>query len=124
MQAPATAAPPDVPLWMVVVMIAATIAGFFNHWRFRTGWHLRDRYQHRPDAKAFVIMLGYAALPAAIAAASMAAMLVMFRAAGSKPTAGLGYPIMFLAVVTVVSCTWMAKEYFRPSRRRTPDWLK
>ncbi|VXB15721.1 hypothetical protein AERO9AM_10567 [Aeromicrobium sp. 9AM] len=35
-----------------------------------------------------------------------------------------GYTVLSLGLVLLGSFVWFVKEFLRPTRRRTPDWLK
>jgi hypothetical protein len=83
-----------------------------------------ERYGLGPKSREFVIMLGYIALPSAIACASLFAILLLGKLAYPTSNEWVGLTVMLLFVVTAGSGAWMAKEWFKPSRRRTPDWLE
>ena len=124
MQSSGSDAPPDVPAWAVGFLALTALILALNHWRFRTGWHMDERYGLGPTAREFVIMLGYISLPGAIASASSLAMVLLGKLAFATGNAWVGFSAMLLLVVALGSGLWMAKEWFKPSRRRTPDWLK
>lgn len=124
MQPSGPGAAPQVPAWVVVFCAVTALILALSHWRFRTGWHMDERYGLDPMAREFVIMLGYISLPGAIASASTFAMVLLGKLAFATSNEWVGFSAMLLLVVAVGSFVWMAKEWFKPSQRRTPDWLK
>lgn len=85
---------------------------------------MNEQYGSRPMAFEFVIMLGYIALPGAIGCASGFAILLVGKFAFPTHNEWVGFSVMVLAVVAMGSFVWFAKEWFKPSRRRTPEWLR
>lgn len=124
MAAGAASAPPFIPAWAVAVFGLCALIFVFMHWRFRTGWHMDERYGLGPKSREFVIMLGYISLPGAIASASLFAMLLLGKLAFPATNEWVGFTAMLLAVLAMGSFVWFGKEWFKPSRRRTPDWLR
>lgn len=124
MQLSGSGAPPHVPAWALLFCAICTLVLALNHWRFRTGWHINEQYGLGPMAREFVIMLGYISLPGAIASASSFAMLLLGKLAFATSNEWVGFSAMLLLVVAMGSFVWMAKEWFKPTERRTPEWLK
>ena len=124
MQPSGSGAAPHIPAWVVVFFAVTALILALSHWRFRTGWHMDERYGLGPTAREFVIMLGYISLPGAIASTSLFAMLLLGKLAHPTSNEWVNFSVMLLLVVALCSGLWMAKEWFKPSRRRTPDWLK
>lgn len=120
----AASMPPSIPTWAVAVFGIGALILALSHWRFRTGWTMNEQYGSRPKEREFVIMLGYIALPGAIVCASMLAMLLLGKFAYPTSNEWVGFTVMLLFVVAAGSGAWMAKEWFKPSPRRTPDWLR
>jgi hypothetical protein len=71
-----------------------------------------------------MIRLGYAALPNAITFGSGSLALVVMKIAGDSYTQIDAYCVILLAAVFICSAAWGVKEFYRPSRRRTPTWLE
>lgn len=124
MQSSGSGAPAQVPAWAVVFCAMCALVLALNHWRFRTGWHMDARYGIGPMERELVIMLGYISLPGAIAFASSFAMVLVGRVAFATSNEWIGFSAMLLLVVALGSFLWMVKEWVKPSRQRTPDWLK
>jgi hypothetical protein len=123
-QPPGSGAPPHLPAWVVVFVALTALILALSHWRFRTGWHMDERYGLGPKSREFVIMLGYISLPGAIGSASTLAMVLLGKLAFLTKNEWVGFFAMVLVVVALGSFVWMAKEWVKPTRRRTPDWLK
>lgn len=117
-------APRSIPSWAVAAFGLGALILALTQWRFRTGWKMNEQYGSRPMEREIAIMLGYIALPGAIASASLFAMLLLGRLAYLKSNEWIGLSVMLLFVVAAGSGAWMAKEWLKPSRRRTPDWVE
>lgn len=117
-------APPWIPGWAVAAFGLGALIWALTHWRFRTGWKMEEQYGSRPLEREFVIMLGYIALPGAIGSASLFAILLLGKFAYPTSNEWIGFTVMLLAIVSLGSFVWFAKEWLKPTRRRTPGWLK
>jgi hypothetical protein len=105
--------------------VFGVIVAALAHWRFRTGWHMRSGFMKPSDAfyETYVCLL-YAALPTLVAMAGMTGALAFGNLANDHP---VGLPVdLFLlsAIVMLAGAAWATKEFFKPSERRTPDWLR
>jgi hypothetical protein len=54
----------------------------------------------------------------------MSAMFVIMRSTGGSPNNFLKYLILLLGATFLFGSGWAIKEFYRPSKCRTPDWLK
>ena len=66
----------------------------------------------------------WALLFCAIASASSFAMLLLGKLAFATSNEWVGSSAMLPLVVAMGSFVWVAKEWFKPTERRTPEWLK
>ncbi|MCW2751975.1 MAG: hypothetical protein JWR83_3085 [Aeromicrobium sp.] len=116
---------PVIPVWGIVVSGLAVVAYVAIHWRFRTGWSLSsDTLLARPVKRYLVIDLGFTALPGVFGTAAMTGLLLIGRIWRGSHSWVVGYTIVGLGLVLLGSGVWFVKEFFRPTKRRTPDWLK
>ena len=113
------------PIWAVATLVLICVVLSLSHWRFVTGWSMtQSRLAPRAATRDLVLRLGFAALPGAIACACMAMSLLIGRLGwDSLDRPWVGVPALLLGLVGIASGVWMAKEFYRPTRRRTPRWL-
>jgi hypothetical protein len=95
------------------------------HWRFRTGWHMRDGFLKPPAAlfPTYVCLL-YAALPFLFAFVGMTGALASGSLANDHPARLTIVLFLFSSILMCAGAAWGLKEFFKPSTRRTPAWLK
>lgn len=112
-------------LWTIEVSLLGTVLGAFSHWRFRTGWQMTSgRLRPRPAMRELLVLLGYPALPSTIGMFSCGLAMTIGRIWwGSHNVLYVG-SVLMLAVVSFGAGCWAIKEFNRPTKRRTPDWLK
>ena len=115
----------DVPVWIGPFFFVVAMGWGFGHWRFRTGWHLRDGYyDRRPIAEFTVITLGYMSLPAMLGSVCFGVLGLLLAFAPASPGWVYGYCVVAVALLLLGASVWTAKEYFKPTARRTPGWLR
>lgn len=51
-------------------------------------------------------------------------MLLLDKLAFATSNEWVGFSAMLPLVVAMGSFVWVAKEWFKPTERRTPEWLK
>lgn len=109
---------------MAACAIAVVIFGF-AHWRFRTGWQMTSgRMAPRNAVRDLVLRLGYIALPGLLGTAAAGLFFAVSLTIGGDPNPVQVLAILVLGVVFVVCAIWLAKEFYYPSKRRTPEWLE
>ena len=81
--------PPETPGWMLAATVVLAATGWWMHWRWRTGRYFMGRFTTHEREAAKLASIGYIALPAAIGATAMAALVALFTCL-STPTPGSG----------------------------------
>jgi hypothetical protein len=112
-----------------VIYIVLSVAMFalfaFHEWRFRTGWRMSKRPSRAELTRDLYITLLYTALPNMYLTACAAILLTMTKLLGTEGHGVLMKAIVvFLFLALVGSGIWAAKEFRKPTERRTPSWLR
>ena len=116
---------PSAPLFAIVFAALLCVESLLSHWRFRTGWHMTTgRLATKPALRALLVSLGYSALPSAIASGSLTGMFTIMRFRDGRLNTFAADVILLLGIGFLFCSGWAIKEFDRPSRRRTPTWLK
>jgi len=99
--------------------------GAFNQWRFKTGWQVTSgRMQPTAFVRDVYITLLYTALPMMVVAASGGALFVLTELFEDSRTPVAVQAVIGLIVVFAGASVWLMKEFLRPTRSRTPTWLR
>jgi hypothetical protein len=115
---------PAIPLIAIALTVLLLIEAIITHWRFRTGRSIPSRLGPDTPWRGLLISLGYSALPSALASGSMTGMFAAMRLSGGSPNTFVTYLVLVLGASFLFCAGWAIKEFYRPSSRRTPGWLK
>ncbi|WP_460821719.1 hypothetical protein [Nocardioides ungokensis] len=83
-----------------------------------------SRFTTHEREAAKLASIGYIALPAAIGSTAMAVLVALFTFFDSDAGVWLRYVVAVVSVVFLGSGVWLAKESWRPTKRRTPEWAR
>lgn len=83
-----------------------------------------SRFTTHEREAAKLARAGYVCLPAAIACTALTTMFALWSAFGLVGNVWFGYVFLTLAATFLVAAGWTAKEFWRPSKRRTPEWAR
>lgn len=113
-------------VWCIVIFGAVAIVFAFMQWRFRSGWQMQTGpFAPRAATRELVIRLGFTALPGLFVCLSgVGLFLVALSYDEADPNVVQALLVLVLLLSLLVSGVWLAKEFYRPSGRRTPAWLR
>ncbi len=119
-----TAPPPELPGWMLPVTAVTALVSWWLHRRWRAGRYFMSRFTtHEREAAKFA-RAGYVFLSAAIACTAITTAFALGSIFGLVANAWFGYVFLTLAATFLLAGCWTAKEFWWPSRRRTPEWAR
>lgn len=119
-----TAPPPELSGWMLPVTAGTAFVCWWLHRRWRAGRWFMSRFTTHEREAAKLARAGYVFLPAAIACTALTTMFALWSAFGLVGNVWFGYVFLTLAATFLVAAGWTAKEFWRPSKRRAPEWAR
>ena len=113
-------------VWCIVIFGFGVILFAFFQWRFKSGWQMQTgRLAPRAATRDLVIRLGFTALPGLIVCLSAVGLfLVALIYDEADPNAVQVLLVLVFATGFFGAGVWLAKEFYRPTQRRTPTWLR
>ena len=110
--------------WMLAVASLCAAVAWYMHWRWRNGRYFMSRFTTAEREAAKWALFGYVLLPCAIGCTALTAMLAIWCLWWLPANAWFGYLFLMLGAGFVGAGGWTLKEWFWPSKRRTPAWVR
>jgi hypothetical protein len=110
--------------WAIVCGLCCVLIWALMHWRFKSGWQMTSgRMVPSPSFFPTYVCMLYAALPFTIGSVGLTTGLVLGRFDLTSKS-WVWADLMLLALTALLAgAGWGVKEFFSPTRSRTPAWL-
>src|SRR3954454_18548500 len=110
--------------WVIVFGLICFLTSALMHWRFKTGWQMTSgRMKPSPAFYPTYVCLLFAALPMMIGTIGFTAIGVLGRFDLISKSWAWADLMLIAGIVALAGVGWGVKEFYSPTRSRTPAWL-